>query len=185
MKERLFRFRSFWIFPLLALGLIAFSYQIEGTSGLSELPWLWLSGILIWTLLEYGLHRHVFHIHVRNATVRRLFKESHLQHHDEPRDRDKILVHPAFGLVISAAIYLLLYSVLGSLYQAAGVMAGIWTGFLYYEAVHYRVHLSKVSSPILQRQRRAHFYHHFSNSDKNFGVTSPLWDYVFRTHEFL
>ena len=30
-------------------------------------------------------------------------------------------------------------------------------------------------------KRRTHFYHHFTNNKRCFGVTSPLWDYVFGT----
>ncbi|PYR86413.1 MAG: hypothetical protein DMG18_02830 [Acidobacteria bacterium] len=70
---------------------------------------------------------------------------------------------------------------LGSAFSAAGVITGIWTGFLYYEAVHYRVHFSLSESGFIARQRRRHFYHHFTNNKRGFGVTSPLWDHVFGT----
>jgi dihydroceramide fatty acyl 2-hydroxylase len=29
--------------------------------------------------------------------------------------------------------------------------------------------------------RRYHYRHHFQQSDRGFGVTTPLWDRVFRT----
>ena len=31
--------------------------------------------------------------------------------------------------------------------------------------------------------RRHHFHHHFHNPKRNHGVTSPLWDLLFRTYE--
>src|SRR4029079_14316311 len=98
------------------------------------------------------------------------------------RDGRQILVTPGFGVVISVVLYGFLAAVTRDLFAASGIITGIWLGFLYYEAVHYRVHMSLVLSSLLQQQRRAHFYHHFSNSEKCFGVTSPFWDYVFRTN---
>ena len=84
-------------------------------------------------------------------------------------------------IVVSSILYGLLYAITGSVLSAAVILAGIWTGFLYYESVHYRVHFSLSGSGLVGRQRRAHFYHHFTNNKRCFGVTSPLWDYVFRT----
>ncbi len=144
---------------------------------------LFLSGIFVWTLLEYGLHRFVFHVQIplRNLRLRDLVNASHLSHHAAPRDPTKVLVQPVYGLVISAILYGLIYAVLRSPLSTTIIMIGIWTGFLYYEAVHYRVHFSLSPSGLIARQRRTHFYHHFTNNKRCFGVTSPLWDYVFGT----
>ena len=65
--------------------------------------------------------------------------------------------------------------------HAALVMTGLWSGFLYYEWVHYKVHLSASTWGFLGRQRRQHFMHHFAEPNRRFGVTSPLWDFVFGT----
>jgi len=183
MKERLYRFRSFWMFPLIAAALLRITSNAEPEGRFPDLVWLVPVGLLLWTLLEYGLHRFVFHIQVPlpNPVLRDLLNASHLGHHASPRDRTKVLVHPSYGLVISAILYFLLWVVSGSLFSAAGIMTGIWAGFLYYEAVHYRVHFSLSGSGFIARQRRTHFYHHFTNNKRCFGVTSPLWDYVFRT----
>jgi len=148
-----------------------------------ELFWLFPLGLFVWTLLEYGLHRFLFHINFefRNPKMSEFLNSSHLNHHIAPRDPDKLLVKPAFGLTVSAILFGFAYILSGSFFFASGIMAGIWAGFLYYEAVHYRVHLTTAPSGFIARQRRAHFYHHFTNREKCFGVTSPLWDYVFRT----
>jgi sterol desaturase/sphingolipid hydroxylase (fatty acid hydroxylase superfamily) len=182
-KERLYRFRSFWIFPLLAIVLFWVSLRAETQSRFSDLLWLFPLGVLIWTLLEYGLHRFVFHIQipVRDPRLRELVNASHLAHHAAPRDPTRVLVRPTYGLVVSSIAYGVTYLVTRSLFSTAGVLAGIWAGFLYYEAVHYRVHFSLAASAFIARQRRTHFYHHFTNNRQCFGVTSPLWDYVFGT----
>jgi sterol desaturase/sphingolipid hydroxylase (fatty acid hydroxylase superfamily) len=183
MKERLSRFRSFWLFPVLALLLLYATARMEPARNLSNLLWLLPIGLLTWTLLEYALHRFAFHMQtpIRNPRLRGIVNGSHLGHHAAPRDPTIVLVHPLYGLVISAALYACLYAVTWSLFVSAGVLTGIWAGFLYYEAVHYRVHFSLSGSGLLAWQRRAHFYHHFTNNRRCFGVTSPIWDYVFGT----
>jgi sterol desaturase/sphingolipid hydroxylase (fatty acid hydroxylase superfamily) len=183
LKERLYRFRSFWIFPVIAFLLLRFSMRVETKRSTGELLILFLSGVLAWTLLEYGLHRFVFHVQIplRNPHLRELVNASHLSHHASPRDPTKVLVKPLYGLVISTILYGLVYAALRSPVSAAMLMTGIWSGFLYYEAVHYRVHFSLSPSGLIARQRRSHFYHHFTNNKRCFGVTSPLWDYVFGT----
>jgi 4-hydroxysphinganine ceramide fatty acyl 2-hydroxylase len=171
------------MFPLLAILLISVSRMIEPERHTSELVWLLPIGMFVWTLLEYGLHRFIFHIDFKfqNPKTAELVNSSHLNHHAMPRDPDKLLVRPGYGLTVSAILFGLAYLVSGSFFSTSGIMAGIWAGFLYYEAVHYRVHLTAAPSGFIARQRRAHFYHHFTNREKCFGVTSPLWDYVFRT----
>ena len=182
MKERLVRFRSFWIFPSLSIALLLLTRGGTGMRRLGELLWLVPIGIAAWTLLEYFFHRVLFHTSFRQRWLREMVNESHLRHHAAPRDGRQILVMPSFGLSISAVLYGVLAVLTRDLFAASGIITGIWLGFLYYEAVHYRVHMSLVHSALLQQQRRAHFYHHFSNSEKCFGVTSPFWDYVFRTN---
>src|SRR5215469_15986626 len=107
MNERLYRFRSFWIFPIVAFVLLHFSLRVEAKRSAGELLLLFLSGVLLWTLLEYGLHRFVFHVQVplRNPRLRELVNGSHLLHHASPRDPTKVLVKPLFGLVVSAILY--------------------------------------------------------------------------------
>src|SRR5437773_10515142 len=74
LRERLVRFRSFWIFPLLASFLLHLTSLGEPKSRFNDLFWLMPVGILIWTLLEYALHRFVFHIQfpVRNPRLREI-----------------------------------------------------------------------------------------------------------------
>ena len=183
LKERLYRFRSFWIFPLIAIALLEITSNAEPQRNRTDLLWLIPIGVFAWTLLEYGLHRFVFHIQIPlpNPHLREFVNASHLGHHASPRDPNKVLVRPLYGLVVSTLLYGLMYLVSGSSFSAAGVITGVWAGFLYYEAVHYRVHFSLSGMGFVARQRRAHFYHHFTNNKRCFGVTSPLWDYVFGT----
>src|SRR5688572_24511987 len=140
VKERLVRFRSFWMFPLLALLLLTVTFRAEPQRPYRDLLWLLPIGVFAWTLLEYGLHRFVFHVPVviRNQRLRKLVNASHLAHHVAPRDPSKLLVHSSYGLAISAVLFAILYGLSGSLAATSAILTGIWAGFLYYEAVHYR-----------------------------------------------
>src|SRR5262245_54288272 len=130
MKERLIRFRSFWIFPLLSAALL-WSTVPENRAGLGgSLLWSWAAGLILWTILEYFFHRVLLHARIASPTLRALLNEQHTEHHAAPRDPSKILVKPLFGVLMSTAIYGLLFWITGSAFRSAGVTTGIWTGFL-------------------------------------------------------
>ena len=181
MKERLTRFRSFWIFPLLAFGLLAFSKHFEPDRTGAGLAGLIAAGACMWTILEYALHRYVFHPGSRDTTMKEMLSGSHLMHHSDPGNPDKVLVYPPFALALSGFIFMILLVLSSSLFTAAGLMIGIWSGFLCYELIHYRVHCTATRSGLMARLRRTHFHHHFADPGRCFGVTTPLWDFVFGT----
>jgi len=174
MKERFARFSSFWIFPLLSIVLLITGHRVEPLKPVSRLFWLLPVGLASWTLLEYIFHRIFLH---KVALV----SESHRLHHLDPRNGALILVPPVYALLISAGLFGILLLSIRSLFDVAGITTGIWLGFLYYETVHYRVHMSLANSRLLQHHRRAHFYHHFSHVDRCFGVTSSIWDRILGT----
>lgn len=55
--------------------------------------------------------------------------------------------------------------------------------YVAYEVVHRRAHTHAPRGPYSRWVRRNHFTHHFLTPRTNHGVTSPLWDRVFGTHE--
>lgn len=46
---------------------------------------------------------------------------------------------------------------------------------------HYVVHHVKPRTEMGARLRRHHYLHHFKSPDARYGVSTPLWDYVFGT----
>ena len=181
MAVRLMRFSSFWIYPTVSVVLIRLAMAEEPTRSTFEYLWLVLIGILLWTLIEYGLHRFVFHWVPENRALRTIVAEFHLVHHARPRDPGRILARPQTTLPLSATILGIMFVLTGSAVMTTGITLGVWAGFLYYEWVHYRVHISS-SVRGLNSHRRRHFAHHFVNDRTGFGVTSPLWDVVFGTY---
>ena len=176
------RFISFWIYPCASLLLMALARSHEPGRAVEDYLLLIPSGIIVWTLFEYGLHRFFFHWRPLNSRLANFVSGFHLVHHKRPRDPDCILARPRTTLPLSAIIVGLTLVATGSTTTAAGIATGVWAGFLYYEWVHYRIHTSG-STRGLDRHRKRHFRHHFIDETKCFGVTSPLWDLVFGTYE--
>ena len=174
------RFCSFWIYPFLACLLLLLSSQ--QVPQWKEFLWLVPVGLLIWSLLEYALHRLFFHWIPHHPSIKQMVQPLHFSHHNDPRNPDKILVRPIYSLPVSALFLGGFYTVTGSFIAASALLTGIWLGFLYYELVHYRLQLSKAAGGFLKYQRQWHFYHHFVDPENCYGVTSPLWDWVFGTY---
>jgi sterol desaturase/sphingolipid hydroxylase (fatty acid hydroxylase superfamily) len=168
-----------WYLPL-AVGL-GFSAWRAGT-----LPWeLRLTCIALglgsWTCIEYLMHRFLFHVRTRLTTVQGVIERLHLGHHWEPQDEAKITV-PIYGSLPIAAALLGLYRLtLGSWEVAGLLMSGTIVGYLYYELVHFQIHRGARSGFWLSGQRRHHLFHHSKDPERCFGVTTPLWDWVFVT----
>ena len=178
------RFCSFWFYPSAAAILVYFAARVETDRSFIEYLWLVSAGLLLWTLLEYGLHRVVFHWSPSNASLRELVYQFHLAHHADPRNPNKIFVRPLFSIPLSALILSTLHAWTTSLFSAGGLMMGLWAGFLYYEWVHYSVHVRSRSHGV-EWHRRRHFFHHFIDEKNCYGVTSPVWDVVFGTYKKL
>ena len=130
-------------------------------------------GIFTWTLAEYSVHRFVLH---RIA----IFSKLHQAHHDESLELiGTPTLYSAFFLV---AVAYLPAAVLTDRYTAACWFAGLLIGYVYYVFVHYAVHhLSSGGFQFMKSLKRQHSIHHHGASESNFGVTTDLWDRVFRT----
>ena len=63
---------------------------------------------------------------------------------------------------------------------ANGIIAGSFSMYVVYDTMHYALHHTKLPS-YLREMKRYHIEHHYKNYDLGFGVTSKIWDYVFRT----
>jgi sterol desaturase/sphingolipid hydroxylase (fatty acid hydroxylase superfamily) len=144
---------------------------LAGLGGVARLP-LVGAGLAAWTLVEYLMHRFAFH---RLPLGKRL----HQLHHDHPSDPDAErsslttpLVASPFGVVV--------FGLFGA-GDGAAIFAGLLAGYLIFIAVHHAVHRWPIGpgSPLYAIKLR-HMTHHRRESC-NFGVTTGLWDVVFRT----
>ena len=128
------------------------------------------SGVVVWTLLEYLLHRVVLHQLVP-------FKRLHELHHSRPLD---LIGTPIW---ISAVLFFVLWRALAQESPpviADGVTTGLLLGYLGYVVVHCAVHnLRARHGTWLFDAKRRHALHHHARVPCNFGVSTGLWDSVF------
>ena len=103
----------------------------------------------------------------------------HYVHHDHPNEWDRLVMPPIESVPASALIFLIHLLLLGNF--GLPLFAGFLTGYLYYDFVHFSVHFPEQKVGWAAWQRRNHMQHHFKDEKRNFGVSSPLWDYIFRT----
>lgn len=146
-------------------------------------PWqvavLVAGGVLVWTLLEYVLHRIAFHVPFGFPLLRAV-RGLHGEHHDEPTDPRHILTRPAFSFPAAVLFWGLFRLLLPSWPLAALPTAGIAIGYVGYEVIHYLIHHYPRFRP-LRALARHHLHHHFKDPTRCFGVSTRLWDVVFRT----
>jgi len=141
------------------------------------LPLTILGAILTWTLVEYVIHRWLGHD--RRFTQRSAFGAEHVAHHadgDHFAPTWKKVVFLGLATAFVGAPAALVGGGLGLVFAVAFLAA-----WLVYEVIHRRMHTSAGAGPYARWIRRHHFLHHFHDPRRNFGVSSPLWDLVFRT----
>lgn len=135
-------------------------------------------GAFAWTLAEYLLHRFAGH----GPRGRIGFSREHLSHHARPMYFTPTAKKVAIALVTIAVLGPPLALAVG-LAPAAATVFGFTAAYAGYEVVHRMIHARGPRGPYSRFVRRHHLHHHFAAPKKNHGVTSPLWDLVFRTFE--
>lgn len=148
--------------------------------GAGRVAGLAAAGLLAWTLTEYVLHRWVFHWQPKNEKLREFLYPMHELHHDV-QEWDRLLAPPMMAIPLFSAIVAGFFWLLGTptVFPFTG---GFTIGYLCYDYIHFYTHFVTPKSAIGKGLRRRHLQHHFACEDRWYGVSSPLWDYVFRTH---
>lgn len=170
---------SIWMF-LLSVSAHGFTYAL----------WVYVAGILSWTILEYVLHRWLFHIDVVKiaripvvAPWKRWLFACHFilhgVHHRFPSDPERLVFPPFLTAVFVVIIHLIARMIVPVSLQWAikPWMAGALAGYISYDVCHYTLHHTRKHTwGLLHSMRKHHMYHHFHDSTKNFGITSAVWD---------
>ena len=140
---------------------------------------LFLLGILLWTLIEYLIHRYVFHYEPKTRWGKQLHFVIHGVHHDYPNDARRLVMPPVISVPLAFLFFGLFFLIFGSL--APAVFAGLVFGYLCYDMLHYATHHLAMKSGVWLWLKQYHLRHHFKDDHVGYGISSPLWDYVFRT----
>lgn len=140
-----------------------------------------VSGLLSWGLIEYGLHRFVFHYDARSELGRKTVYGVHLAHHEHPDARDQIFASLVISAPVAAAYVLLSRLATGSWRMVAYLFTGLVVGYFYYEWLHFRSHHRRAKLRLFRYLKKYHLLHHHQTPELRFGVTSPLFDMLFGT----
>ncbi len=140
---------------------------------------LFVLGFLFFTLVEYLMHRYLYHIEPTTERRKKMAYTMHGVHHDYPKDKKRLAMPPLLSLIIATIFFVIYRAVMGN--YAFGFLSGFLMGYTAYLAIHYSVHAFKMPQNFLKVLWEHHLTHHYRETDRAFGVSSPLWDYVFRT----
>ncbi len=140
---------------------------------------LFVAGIIFWTFTEYILHRFLFHHHPNTDKGKRINYVLHGNHHEYPRDKERLFMPAVPSLMIASLFFLVFYVVLGK--YAIPFFPGFMFGYLIYGSMHYAIHAWNPPFKWMKGLWRNHHLHHYKENDLGFGVSSTLWDHVFGT----
>jgi sterol desaturase/sphingolipid hydroxylase (fatty acid hydroxylase superfamily) len=187
-KHDLFEFfgaTKWWVIPLVWLPVIAYlSSSSLGYFSLRSAPYAAITlpsfaalsalGVGLWTLLEYLLHRYLFHVLFSRTSE--LFISFHFllhgQHHKFPLDEGRLVFPPVSGFMVATPVYLAYHSTL-AFASAEAVMAGTLAGYVVYDLLHYYLHHGHPTVPYLRDLKCYHREHHYRNPD--LGMVCCLW----------
>ena len=139
-------------------------------------------GLFAWTLAEYLLHRFIFHLPAQSVAGERFIYILHGLHHADAVDPTRLVLPPFPAVCFSVVLYAIFYALLGAVHVAP-FFGGFLVGYLCYDYIHYSVHHFTPRTKIGKMLKQSHMTHHFVSPNARWGVSSPLWDYVFGTLE--
>ncbi|PFJ05381.1 fatty acid hydroxylase [Bacillus cereus] len=144
-----------------------------------------LVGVVFYTLNEYVTHRFLFHMKPpNNPFLLKLLRRLHYDHHVYPDDV-KLLFLPVWYSLSGFSIYLfLLYGFSKSVTITLSFGIGMIVMLLVYEWKHYIAH--KPIRPLTKFGRwlkKQHILHHYKNEKFWFGVSNPVYDFLFGTYK--
>ena len=173
-----------WLIPLVWLP-IAYYFLKHGFEML-PLPAfciIFVIGIIEWTLLEYGIHRFVFHLDDYVPPYKVFYILHFLMHgvhHLLPMDNYRLVMPPALFCILASPFYFTYFHVLP--YSVAYALFGAnLVGYVYYDLCHYAMHHAELPG-FLHPLKKHHIEHHYKNYTLGFGITNRFWDNVFHTN---
>lgn len=140
---------------------------------------IYFGAIFFWTFFEYLAHRFLFHLVSHNKRLNRIAYVLHGNHHEYPRDKQRLFMPPVPSLLIAGTLFAIFYLIIGT--RAFAFFPGFISGYLIYGSMHYAIHAFAPPFKWLKPLWRNHHLHHYKDEEKGFGVSSVLWDQVFGT----
>ncbi len=140
---------------------------------------VYFAGFIFWTFTEYILHRFLFHHEPKTVAGKKINYILHGNHHEYPRDKERLFMPPVPSIIISSLFFCLFYLLINN--NAFIFFPGFMFGYLVYGTMHYAIHAWNPPFKWMKSLWRNHHLHHYKHSDMGFGVSSTLWDRIFGT----
>ncbi len=170
--------------PVVAFFLVRAFAERSGSS-VAPIFGIYVVGLLVWSLSEYLLHRYLFHYEPTHPTLKWVWYLIHGVHHEQPQCKTRLVMPPILSIPLAFLFFGFFEIVVGGLLGAplwvAPLFAGFVTGYISYDMLHYAEHHLSMKWGFLKFVKRYHLLHHFRTPEHRFGVSSPLWDYIFGT----
>lgn len=172
-----------WFIPTVWLPVVGYHLKVSLANMNNFLAmFLFGVGLFVWTLIEYCLHRFLFHLDSRipdHNIFYMLHFALHGCHHYLPMDPYRLVMPPTLFVILCTPFYKLVFSLL-PLYWAYAGFAGGLLGYVIYDETHYWLHHSRVPK-FMRLLKKVHLEHHYKNYQLAFGVSNYFWDKVFGT----
>ncbi len=164
--------------------VVFFLYQSTRQCAYGKTVLIFCLGIFLWSFVEYLIHRFVFHYVPTQSKwekINPLFYGNfiHNIHHAYPKDPLRLVTPLVVTLPLAVIFYGLFHIIFAS--YAPGLFAGFLLGYLGYDLLHAFTHVAPMRSRLGRFLKRYHMQHHYLVEYQSFGVSSPLWDYIFNT----
>ncbi len=157
-------------------------------------PWMalafFVAGVPMWSLVEYLFHRYILHGRFKQSKkfykkfymglMNKYLDPLHWEHHERPSDGMHINgelkdLLPLFAVALPL-------SFIFPFYTAPLLLAGTIQSYVAEEWIHHSIHYYNFRNPYFRYVKRYHLYHHSSRGiESGFGITSGVWDVMFKT----
>ncbi len=139
-----------------------------------------LSGVFFWTFFEYIMHRFIFHWITDNPHAQKITYVMHGNHHEFPRDSQRLFMPPVPSIVSACIIFFVFYLIMGNF--SFIFFPGFLLGYLLYGSMHYAIHTWRPPFKWMKPIWRNHHLHHYKSDTLGFGVSTHFWDWIFGTN---
>ena len=99
--------------------------------------------------------------------------------------KTRLVMPPVVSIPLAALFYGLFYLIFAVILKVphwvAPLFSGFIIGYLIYDLTHYATHHFPMRRGYFKYIKRYHMQHHYKTPDARFGVSSPVWDWVFGT----
>ena len=173
--------RTYFLFPVVLYFVIAIVSLAIGVFSIKENPvrilFLFPAGMIFFSLVEYLIHRFLFHLPAHTEKKKKFQYTIHGVHHAYPKDSDRLAMPPVVSVFLAAFFLVLFMATIKD--NTWFFYSGFVAGYSIYLLIHFAVHRFKPPRNVFKILWKHHALHHYKNMEGYYSVSFPAWDYLF------